>query len=55
VKFGLELGYVDIGAHEFRGSSLDVTPPTVVSIVPVDIVDGVADRLRVTFTDAEPN
>ena len=52
VEFNLQPGHVDIGAHEFRGSSLDVTPPSVVSIVPVDIVDGVADRLRVTFTEA---
>jgi hypothetical protein len=43
---------VDLGAHEFQGSSLDVTPPAVVSIVPLDIVDGVAARLRVTFTEA---
>jgi hypothetical protein len=52
VAFSLAPGHVDIGAHEFRGSSLDVTPPSVVSIVPLDIVDGVAGRLRVTFTEA---
>jgi Right handed beta helix region/Putative Ig domain/Dockerin type I domain len=32
--------YVDIGAFEFRGSSLDDTPPTVSNVAPAFIADG---------------
>src|SRR5205823_7776180 len=37
VEFGLTPGFVDMGAYEFRGTSLDTTPPTITSTIPAAI------------------
>ncbi|MEX2673322.1 MAG: Ig-like domain-containing protein, partial [Phycisphaeraceae bacterium] len=39
VQFSLRPGHVDIGAYEFRGSSLDDTPPAVVTVDPQAVED----------------
>jgi hypothetical protein len=45
---------VDAGALEFRGSSLDVTPPTVTSVTPAGVTGATAFQIRVAFSE-EPN
>ncbi len=45
----IEPGFTDIGAYEFRGSSLDVTPPTVVSTNPV--VDDRVEEIELVFSE----
>ena len=37
VEFTLSPGFVDMGAYEFRGASVDATPPTITSTVPVGV------------------
>jgi hypothetical protein len=37
VLFSLVAGFTDIGAYEFRGSSLDTQPPTIVSSLPLAV------------------
>ena len=37
VQFSLATGFRDVGAYEFRGSSLDTTPVTIVSTLPASI------------------
>jgi hypothetical protein len=39
-QFGFVPSFADIGAYEFQGSSLDTTPPTVVSTTPGAIASG---------------
>ncbi len=34
IEFSLAPGIIDIGAYEFRGSSLDVVPPTITASIP---------------------
>src|SRR5262249_20226637 len=34
IEFDLKPGYVDLGAYEFQGSSLNTTPPTVTGTTP---------------------
>jgi Ca2+-binding RTX toxin-like protein len=48
--FALEPGYVDLGAFEFRGSTLDTTPPTIVSTSVVDMPTGSA--IHIVFSEA---
>ena len=54
VVYSLQPGIVDLGAYEFRGSSLDTTPPTVTSVSPAVIASGSVGfsftQLRVTFS-----
>ncbi len=56
VIFTLAPGFVDIGAFEFEGSSLDHTPPTVVSTNPVTINNGGTSspfsQFQVSFSEA---
>src|SRR5207248_826921 len=46
---------VDLGAYEFRGSSLDATPPTVVATIPAAIgtqeVAAVFGQITITFSE----
>jgi parallel beta-helix repeat protein len=39
-NLGTGAGYVDLGAFEFRGSSLDTTPPRVTMTTPADVSTG---------------
>ena len=54
VQFSLQPGYVDVGAYEFRGSSLDVTPPTVTAVSPTSVTGSIAGQIRIDFSE-EPN
>ncbi|MEX0641437.1 MAG: right-handed parallel beta-helix repeat-containing protein, partial [Pirellulales bacterium] len=50
------LTFVDVGAYEFRGSSLDMTPPQVTAIAPAGIAAGASvhapfDEIVVTFSE----
>ena len=40
VLFAQAAGYTDMGAYEFRGNSLDATPPTIVSTLPTAVGAG---------------
>src|SRR5262249_53316308 len=40
VLWRLPHGYADMGAYEFRGSSLDVTPPTIIGTTPAGVHAG---------------
>src|SRR5207245_658122 len=51
VMFSLQPGFVDIGAYEFRGSSLDVTPPTVRGTSPAAVDAGGATTSRAAQID----
>jgi hypothetical protein len=56
VLFTLKPGIVDIGAYEFRGSSLDTTPPTIAGTTPTIIQSSGATgaaltQLQVTFSE----
>ncbi|MCP4712475.1 MAG: right-handed parallel beta-helix repeat-containing protein, partial [Planctomycetes bacterium] len=60
LEYTYEPGYADIGAYEFLGSSDDFTPPTVVSISPVEIETGGSTSLsggpiQVVFSEALNN
>jgi parallel beta-helix repeat protein len=50
VEFSIVGGIVDLGAHEFTGSSLDNTPPTITHTTPVQIHDSLP---QVSFGDFE--
>ena len=54
--FGLVPGHADIGAYEFRGSSTDTDPPTVLATVPAEVeaegtVTTAFDRIEVVFSE----
>jgi len=51
VEFFEVPGFSDIGAFEFRGSSLDNTAPTVVSTKPLDPIDGLIYQIDVIFSE----
>ena len=51
VKFEWLSSYRDFGAFEFRGSSLDVTAPTVVSTKPLAPVGGLIRQIDVVFSE----
>ena len=40
IEFVLRPGVVDLGAYEFQSSSLDVTPPVILSTTPVGVMTG---------------
>ena len=54
ILYSLAPGITDVGAYEFRGSSADVTPPTVTSVTPASVVGGTANQVRIDFSE-EPN
>jgi hypothetical protein len=54
ILYSLASGVTDVGAYEFRGSSADVTPPTVTSVTPASVVGGTANQIRIDFSE-EPN
>ncbi len=56
ILFSLAPGIVDMGAYEFQGSSLDMTPPTVASTFPPVVSSGGAvvtqvNELQVSFSE----
>ena len=55
ILFSLQSGFVDMGAYEFQGSSLDKTPPTVTSTYPAVVNGGGAamqvNELQVSFSE----
>ena len=55
VLYTLQPGFVDLGAYEFQGSSVDTTPPAVASVTPTLIGSGgtgfTYTQLQVTFTE----
>ncbi|HEV8606351.1 MAG TPA: right-handed parallel beta-helix repeat-containing protein [Tepidisphaeraceae bacterium] len=40
--------FYDMGSYEFQGSSADITPPTIIGLAPVGIVDGVLSNAHVS-------
>jgi hypothetical protein len=61
VELDLRPGTADIGAYEFRGSSLDVTPPTVAGTFPPVVqaggsTGGALNTIQLNFSeDVNPN
>jgi uncharacterized repeat protein (TIGR01451 family) len=61
VELDLRPGFTDMGAYEFRGSSLDTTPPAVVSTFPPVLgaggsTGGAINQFRLNFSeDVNPN
>jgi len=54
MAFQIAPGVTELGAYEFRGSSLDSIPPTVTSVMPSVVVGGVANQIRITYSE-QPN
>ena len=55
IRFDFELGFVDIGAYEFRGDSNDNLAPTVTGTGPSDVQAGTiiesTDSIRIDFSE----
>ena len=59
-EFTLIPGAADVGAYEFRGSSFDVTPPTVAATLPIqidasDLSNASINQIQVTFSEIVNN
>ncbi|MFT5126799.1 MAG: hypothetical protein ACI8W8_000395 [Rhodothermales bacterium] len=54
-KIVLQTSFRDLGAYEFRGSTLDITPPEIQSITPAGILGGdskaIISQINITFSE----
>jgi parallel beta-helix repeat protein len=54
LSFNLLPGVTDLGAYEFRGSSLDVIAPTVLTVTPGPLTGATAYEIRISLSE-QPN